>query len=124
MQKILTVTYKTIDGKLFDNEEDALKHEKAYQNIKAFKIFAYPDLTEGRNGPTFQGYLLVHAKSDHSLFVEDWCYRKYHNKVSFVMGAFSSAAIRENWYYLPCKLSEVDDQIIEKIEEDFVTKIW
>lgn len=124
MEEVLTIAYKTIDGKLFESKEEAQKHEEQNQNLKAFKIFAYPDLTEGRSGPEFQGYLLVNAKSNHSMFAEHWCYEKYHNKIAFVMGVFGSNAIMENWYYTSCSLSEVNDSIIGKVQEDFVEKLW
>ncbi len=127
MEEIRIITYKTIDGKLFDVKEDAEKHEKTLTKVKAYKIYAYPDLTEGRHGAKFQGYLLVHADNNQDLFVEDWCYRKYKNKIGFIMGAYGSNAIMETWLYHEVPLASVnlnENKILDKIEENFVNKIW
>lgn len=125
MQEIKTVVYKTVDGKLFDKKEEAEKHEELFKNLRAFKVNAQPDLTEGRHGPVFQGYLLVNAKSNQHLFAEDWCFKKYGNGVAFVMGTFGSNAIIKNWMVTNCKMEEVEnDKIIGRIQENFVDKLW
>lgn len=124
MEEVKTIVYKTIDGKIFESKEDAQKHETKLGNLRAFKIYAYPDLNEGRRGAEFQGYLLVNARSSHDMFAEHWCYEKYKNKVAFVMGAFGSNAIMENWYYTRCDLSEVDGNVIDRVQENFVDKLW
>ncbi len=127
MEEIKTVTYKTIDGKLFDNKEDAVKHEETLSKVKAYRICAYPDLTEGRHGYKFQGYLLVHTNAYQNLFAEEWCYKKYKSRVDFVMGAYGSNAIMVTWSYDEVPLSSIDqnkDKILDRIEENFVTKIW
>lgn len=125
MREIKSVVYETLDGKIFKNKEDAEKHEQKLKGIKAYKIYAYPDLTEGRHGYQFQGYLLVNARNSHSLFVENWCYSKYGNRVDFIMGGFNSNAIMEKWSFVGCDLYLVNEaEILDKIEEDLVDKIW
>lgn len=89
------------------------------------KVYAEPDLNEGRNGPKFVGYMLVHANGYHSMFAEEWGYRKYGNKIAFIRGTYGSNAIVDSWFIRECKLKEVvSSEIIDKVEEAFVTKLW
>lgn len=106
------IVYETIDGKIFTDKEDAIKHEAKLNKICAFKIFVNPDLCEGRHGPRFAGYLLVEANSRHDLFVEHWCYSKYGNGISFVQGFYGSNAIIHTWNYSKCDINDVEQDLI------------
>lgn len=117
--------FKTSDGRLFETEENAKAHENTLSKVKAFSIYTGPDLTEGRHGPKFQGYLLVHANGSHELFAEDWCFKNFNNRVAFVMGVFGSNAIIEKWQFKKVDLHVVSDgEVIDRIEENFVSKLW
>lgn len=125
MEEIKSITYRTIDGKLFESKEEAEQHEMKIRNVKAYKIYAYPDLNEGRRSAEFQGYLLVNSDGYHDMFAEYWCYEKYKNRVAFVMGAFGSNAIMENWSYKSCDVLEVQsEKIIGRVQDKFVPKLW
>lgn len=125
MEKIETVCYKTTDGKIFETESMAQEHEKELSNVKAFKVYAHPDLTEGRYGPSLQGYLLVHANKYHDEFAKHWAYTEYGNEIAFVMGAYGSNAIIGNWKVTQCDIDSIEsDKIVDKIEENFIKKIW
>lgn len=125
MEEIKTITYRTLDGKIFEDKDKATIHEKSLGNVKAYKIYAYPDLTEGKHSYQFQGYLLVNAETHHDMFVEDWCYRNYKNRIDFIMGAYGSNAIMEKWNYLECQLNVVKgDNVLDKLEDMCSPKIW
>lgn len=125
MKEVIRIVYETVDGKVFYNKEEAEKHEEKINDVKAFRVYAHPDLTEGRSGASFQGYLLVHVRNAHEMFAEEWCYRKYGNKVTFVQGVYGSNAIMTSWRLSPCSVFNVEDsKIIGRLEEDFVDKLW
>lgn len=124
MREVTKLVYETEDGKVFENKEDAIKYEEKYLNVKAFHVYHSPDLTEGR-GYQKDDYILVHARGNHLLFAEHYCYKTFGNKVSFVMGVYGSNAITPAWSVTPCDMKKVDNnKILHKIEEDFVEKIW
>lgn len=59
------------------------------------------------------------------MFVEDWCYKKYGNKVTFVMGVYGSNTITYSWMVCNSLLEDIEeDKIIARLEESFVDKIW
>ncbi|HLO11329.1 MAG TPA: hypothetical protein VK190_03610 [Pseudoneobacillus sp.] len=125
MEILTKVTYKTTDGLLFEDQKEAEKHEKELNDVKVFKIYSGPDLTEGRHGPEFTGYLLIHANNNHDMFAENWCYNNYGNKVAFTMGVYGSNAILYRWRFQQCALDQVEpNKVIARLEEDFVTKLW
>lgn len=125
MEEIKSITYKTIDGLVFEDRDKAEIHEKSLGNVKAFKIYAFPDLNEGKYSYQFQGYLLVNAEAHHNLFVEDWCYKNYKNRVDFVMGTYGSNAIIEKWNFISCDLGDVKpDDVLDKLEDKCSPKMW
>ena len=106
----------SIDGNIYNTEEECLRHEESLKSAKAYKIFAKPDLTEGRHGVQFVGYLLVVSDSAHSLLVEDWCYTKYGRRIDFVMGARYSHNAMEVWKFEECSIDKVDNaEVLETI---------
>lgn len=72
-----------------------------------------------------EGLVLVHAKGDHAWFVEHYCYQTFGNRIEFVMGAYGSNAITQNWSIQEIK-KELSREIpfLVKLEEYFITKIW
>lgn len=124
MEEVKIVVYKTIDGKIFENKEEAEKHERNISNVYAFKIYYQPDLTEGRGFQKY-GYLLINANKKHEIFARHWCYERFGNEITFVMGVYGSNAITKEWSICHCPLNKVeDDKILDKIEEQFVNKLW
>lgn len=116
--------YQTDDGKIFESKLEAETHEGKFKNVKAFKITYNYDWNEGR-GYHSNGYVLVHTKNHHKMFVEDWCFRKFGNRIGFVMGAYGSNAVAYKWLIESCELQDVEeDKILAKLEEKFVDKIW
>lgn len=87
IQELKKTIYKTSDGKVFEDREEAEKWEKRYANVEFFPIYAKPDLTEGRYGPQFVGFLMVDASWSRDLLAEHYCYRTYGSSVDFVQGA-------------------------------------
>lgn len=71
-----------------------------------FEVKYQPDLSEGK-GLTKSGYVEVNASRAHKMFVEDWCYKKFGNRVAFAMGAYTSSAIMDNWV-----VSRTSDQMV------------
>lgn len=115
-------TYKTSDGRIFTKRAEAEEHEKALSGIKAFTVYAFPDLNEGRHGPTCQGFVLVNASADHALFAQHWAFKRYGSAVAFVQGVFGSNAIAQNWR-LTAADSHEDARVIARIEERFPPKV-
>ena len=99
MEKITITGYKSIDGKIFEKEDDVLKHEENLNNIKVFAIYAnsnsVPSIAQ-----EFIGYIVVAAKAKHELFLEEWLYEKYGKRIGYVFDVYSSHAIVEIWRYL------------------------
>jgi hypothetical protein len=124
MREVKSVIYITDDGKEFTNKNDALKHETKLKNVKAFLVRYNPDLTEGR-GFQKSGIVLVHANGNHKEFVEHWCYERFGNSITFVMGVYGSNAICGNWYITSATDNDINQfEVLDKIEENFVNKIW
>lgn len=118
------IAYKTNDGRIFNNSKDAEEYEKNMAPIRAFKIYACDELCDEK-GLKFEGYLLVHAKDNHSIFAEDWCYCEYGNRITFIKGLYNSNSITHHWEYNECEIQDVEeDKIIDRIEDDLVYKIW
>jgi hypothetical protein len=52
--------------------------------VKSFVIIYDPDQTDGY-GKSKTGIVRVLAKRSHKLYCEDWCYRKFGNRIIFAM---------------------------------------
>lgn len=103
MEKRTMTVFVTKDGKRFFTEEEAKIHEEILNNTKAYKVRFSPDLTE--TGRLYDvGYLIVQAGWSHSLWAEDWLYKKFGNRVAFVQGV----APTENWTFEEVELEEVE----------------
>jgi hypothetical protein len=120
----MEVLYRTKDGKTFTSEREAHDHETAMDNVRTFEIYAHPELNEGAYPAKFQGFLLVNANDHHFRFAEDWCYKKYGNRIEFVQGVYGSNAIVENWRIVLHVGACSTDKVIGRIEERFVKHIW
>jgi hypothetical protein len=124
MKEIPSVIYETIDGKRFISRKEAELHESQLTDVKGFLVRYAPDLTEGR-GWQKEGIVLVHAKRHQLWFAEHYCYEKFGNRIEFIMGAYGSNAITENWSVREVNIdSQKKQPILAKLEEDFITKIW
>lgn len=64
--------------------------------VKYFLVDYLSDLNEGR-GFQETGLIMVEADKYHRDFAEHWCYKKFGSRIEFVMGAYTSSAITENW---------------------------
>lgn len=94
------------------------------QNIKAYRINYHPDLNEGCLYYD-NGFVLIHANRYHEKFLKNWLCEQFGNPISFVMGVFGSNTIMDSYTYYECNISEVDENnILTRIEENFVDKIW
>lgn len=124
MKKQNNVIWTTLDRKSFSTKELASEHEVKLNSVEAFKIYLHPDLTEGRFGAQHKGYILIHAKHHHEWFVEEFMYRTYGTRITFIAGGYHSKAIIENWRIEKCSMKEVGKNtsipIIEKLEETSV----
>lgn len=49
MKEIKSIIYETVDGTLFTDKKEAEKHEKRLLGRRFFRVYAHPDLTEGRH---------------------------------------------------------------------------
>ena len=54
-----------INDKQFKNKEEAIKYIEGLNEILVVRIFAYPDLSEGRHGPLLKDE--YHFKKEHDL---------------------------------------------------------
>ena len=105
-------TYKTSDGKLFDDKKKAEKHELELQKIKIYRVHYNPELNEGK-GYLDVGYVFIHANNYHEMFLKDWLHKKFGNPISFVMGVYGSNAIMDSYTWYEVAESEVDARIEE-----------
>lgn len=117
-------TYRTQDGKIFDDRKKAEKHELELQKVKIYRVNYHPELNEGK-GFLASGYVYVHANDYHEMFLRDWLYKKFGNPISFVMGVYGSNAITNSYLWYEVVESDVNaDKILARIEETLVNKIW
>jgi len=80
--------YIANDGKIFEKEKECIDYEKKFANLRYTKVYAYPDLTEGRHGPRYIGVVKTNIPfGDIKLLVEHWCYKKFGSRCEFVQGA-------------------------------------
>lgn len=98
------LVYKTDDGKTFLDEKEAKKHENRLKHTRAYHVRYAPDLTEKGN-TTEDGYIVCTAKWSNELWVEDWLYQKFGNRVAFVQGVSPTI----NWSFTKVDIKEVDD---------------
>lgn len=117
--------FETSDGKLFSDKDAAERHEQILKDVKTYLVKYAPDLTEGKGYQRF-GYVLVHARREHELFLKDWLYKQFGNPVCFVQGVYGSNAITESYKYSETMGSELltKKEILARIEEEFVSKLW
>lgn len=104
-------SYQTTDGKLFTSLTEATKHEAILDSRKVYRIDYAPDLTEGRGLQKF-GFIVVEGDKSlwtANLFVENWCFVKWGNRVAFVQGTCPT----ENWQIT--KLGTVPEIHTDKI---------
>lgn len=117
-------TYKTSDGKLFDNKDEAERYEFELQKIKIYRVHYHPELNEGKRYLD-DGYVFIYANNYHEMFLKDWLYKKFGNPISFVMGVYGSNAIVDSYIWYEITEPEIEsNKILARIEEDFVNKIW
>jgi hypothetical protein len=103
MKKVEMTVYITTDDKKFFTESEARRHEETIAKTKAYKVHYGPDLTE--TGMRLkEGYIVVQADWSHELWVEDWLYKKFGNRIAFVQGV----APTENWTFHKVDMNEVD----------------
>lgn len=109
MKEIKSIIYETVDGTLFTDKKEAEKHEKRLLGRRFFRVYAHPDLTEGRHDAQPIGYIMVDAEnlsygngpiSDNICedYAEAWCElyicsRKY----SFAACSFHRGGPFHNW---------------------------
>lgn len=98
------IVYTTNDGKTFFEESDAKRHEEQLNNTKAYLVRYAPDLNE-KGCSTKEGYIICHANWSNELWVEDWLYQKFGNRVAFVQGVSPTS----NWSFSKVPLEEVDN---------------
>lgn len=123
MKKITIERYQAIDGRVFDSIVDAANHEKALTKVRAFAVYNKPDLTEGRYGPKFAGYVLINANDYHEDFANWWAFENLGNQFTFAQGVFGSNAIMKSWLIKPTQEYN-DGEVIGRVEEKFVEKLW
>lgn len=118
--------YITLDFKEFYDEELAKTHEEALLgDIRCFKLYTNPDLTEGRHGPRFKGFALVKVARLAESFLRYEMYRKFGPEYDFVMGVYDSGKLMQNWYVEDCTFDEVEwKNVVLKIEEQNEEKLW
>jgi hypothetical protein len=73
------------DGTEFLDKEKCKAYEDDYKNVKIFRVFHSPDLTEGR-GLRKELLLCVKATFSHTLWAELWCERMFGSRVDFAQG--------------------------------------
>jgi hypothetical protein len=94
--------YTTEDNKTFLIQAEAEAHELNIKNTRAYRISYAPDLNEtGRLQKT--GCIVCQAQWSHELWVEDWLFQKFGNRIAFVQGV----APTENWTFRKIELKEV-----------------
>ena len=109
IEKIMVYKYKTKDGKLFEDEGEAEKHELELANSKAYEILAKPDLDNPNASAVFQGYLLVIAPYNHDLLAEHWCYRHYGSRIEYTQGHLSCENLVISWLIREVDLSYANE---------------
>ncbi len=98
MEEVQKIIYKTFDGQIFEDKTVAEKHElalkKEAENTTYWRLSYKPDLTEGRGYyGTFHIKIVGFSKTNHKMYLEDWCYEKLGRRVALIMGC----APIENW---------------------------
>lgn len=105
--------YTTNDGRTFFEESEAKRHEERLNHTKAYLVRYAPDLNEtGRLNE--EGYIVCHARWSNELWVEDWLYRKFGNRVALVQGVSPTP----NWTFTKVDMENVDNsKLLAKIEK-------
>ncbi|PLS19534.1 hypothetical protein CVD28_03710 [Bacillus sp. M6-12] len=100
--------FTTEDGKTFFDKQEAEKHEEQLKNQKAYRVRYCPDLNEtGMLQKT--GYIICHARWGNELWVEDWLYKKFGNRIDFVQGVSPT----EKWRFEQIETDKVEaDKIL------------
>lgn len=122
------ITYETSDGEVFTDKAKAEEHESyletLYKNVRAYHVSYSPDLTEG-HGYECDGYVLVHAKCCHELFLKHWLGEEFGNPIALVGGVYGSNAIMDRYVYKEVPYEQVDtSKVLKRLEEKFVEKLW
>lgn len=99
MEEKKSTVYVALDGKEFTNKKDAESYEEYLKHIKYYEVYEGADLTEGRNWYRNTLHITVTALNSHDLFLENYLYETYGNRIAFVQGFKGSNAIVENWLY-------------------------
>lgn len=121
MKEEIIKIYKTIDGKIFENKDDALEYEERFKNKQYYLVFAFPDLTEGRHDGKCIGYIFI-DKIDLSWsnnpiddiiateYAEVWCQNHINGiQYSFVSCGFHKGTPAHNW-----KVKKISNDELEK----------
>lgn len=109
MKEIKSIIYETVDGKQFTDKKDAEKHENTFLGQRFFRVYANPDLTEGRYDAQPIGYITVDAVTLNygnghisdgicKNYAEAWC-EQYINikKYTFDACSFHKGGPFHNW---------------------------
>lgn len=127
MKEMNIKVYQTSDGKQFQNEEDALEHEKHLECTSYFLIYGRPDLTEGRHDGVLLGYISVDRLEMNPLndgpiseekaleFARMFCQVKVKAK-EYVMpyGYFSCWGPMHNWRVVKTTFDEIKKDKIKR----------
>lgn len=113
MREEQKVVYTTDDGKTFFDKKEAEQYENQLKNKKAYRVHYQPDLNEtGFRQKT--GYIICYAQWGNELWVEDWLYKKFGNRIALVQGVSPT----ENWNFTKVDLDKVEaDKILATIHK-------
>ena len=116
------VQYECMDGMKFSTREEAEQHEEKLKQIHIYKVYAGPDLTEGRYGPKYKGVILINSPYYEEL-ARYWAYNSYGNEYGLIQGVVTKP--QKMWFLETIdKVYSVDD-ILAKIEDrNPVELIW
>lgn len=113
MKSETRMVYTTNDGKTFLDEGEAKRHEERLNKTRAYLVRYAPDLNEKGN-TTKEGYILCTANWSHELWVEDWLYKKFGNRVAFVQGVSPTI----NWSFSKVDIEKVDNsKLLVKLDK-------
>lgn len=114
--------YKCSDGKIYDTLAEAQVHENMLSTVQVYKI------TYVQNDENKSGYVLVHCFTKHALFVEEWCYKTYGNRIKFKDNMYTNDKLIEVWTFTKSTKKVTDltesDTVLAKIEEALISDVF